>query len=62
MKIARFVLKIVALSMTAAASVCCIIAYWDKIAAFFAGIGEKLEAKKPCCCHSEFDDYADWDD
>lgn len=62
MKIARFVLKIVALSLTVAASVCCIIAYWDKIAAFFAGIGEKLEGKKPCCCHSEFDDYADWDD
>ena len=62
MKIARFVLKIVALSLTIAAGVCCIIAYWDKIAAFFVCAKEKLSAGKACCCHSEFDDYADWDD
>lgn len=31
MKIARFVLKIVALSLGAAAMVCAIIAYWDAL-------------------------------
>ena len=29
MKVARFVLKIVALSLAAAAAVCAVIAYWD---------------------------------
>lgn len=62
MKIARFVLKIVALSLTVAAGVCCIIAYWDKIASFFRGAAEKLPRGGCCCCHSEYDDYADWDD
>ena len=32
MKVARFVLKIVALSLTTAAVVCAVIAYWDKVA------------------------------
>ena len=32
MKVARFVLKIVALSLTAAGVICAIIAYWDKLA------------------------------
>lgn len=63
MKIARFVLKIVALSLTIAAGICCIIAYWDKIAAFFGcAQGEAVRPGKACCCHSEYDDYADWDD
>ena len=56
MKIARFVLKIVALSLTVAAGVCCIIAYWDKIAAFFHCAKEKLPGGGCCCCHSEYDD------
>ena len=34
MKVARFVLKIVALSLTTAAVVCAVIAYWDKVAEF----------------------------
>lgn len=62
MKIARFVLKIVAVSMTAMAAACCIVAYWDKIAEFFGCAKEKLQEKKSCCCHSEYDDYADWDE
>jgi hypothetical protein len=61
MKIARFVLKIVALALAAAAAICCVIAFWDKIAACFDSIREKLEEKK-CCCSSEYDDYADWDE
>lgn len=32
MKVARFVLKIVALSLAAAAAVCAVIAYWDCLA------------------------------
>ncbi|NCE63510.1 hypothetical protein D1159_02665 [Pseudoflavonifractor sp. 524-17] len=62
MKMARFVLKIVALSLGLAAAVCCAIAYWDRLADFVGCAKEKIMEKKPCCCHSEFDDYADWDD
>lgn len=46
MKVARFVLKIVALSLTTAAVVCAVIAYWDKVAEFCGCAGEKLR-KKP---------------
>lgn len=63
MKIARFILKIVALSLSVAAAACCIVAYWDKIADGFYCIKEKLAEKGSCCCHtSEYDDYADWDE
>ena len=59
MKVARFVLKIVALSLTAAAAACCIVAYWDKIVEGVQAIGAKLNG---CCARaSEYDDYADWD-
>ena len=61
MKIARFVLKIVALALAAAAAICCVIAFWDKIAAYFDSVRERLDGKK-CCCSSEYDDYADWDE
>lgn len=64
MKVARFVLKIVAMATAVAAAVCCVIAYWDKISEFFGCAKEKLAEKKACgCCHSsEYDDYADWDE
>ena len=62
MKIARFVLKVVALSLTVAAGVCCVIAFWDKIAEFFHSAKTRLVDKAPCICRSEFDDYADWDE
>ena len=63
MKVARLVLKIVALSLGAAAVVCAIIAYWDKIADFFFSLRAKVQEKKVCCCKkpSEYDDYADWE-
>lgn len=62
MKVARFVLKIVAAALTAAAAVCCVIAYWDKIVDCFFQLRSKLKEKKYCCCRSsEYDDYADWD-
>lgn len=61
MKVARFVLKIVAVSLAAAAAVCCVIAYWDRIAEFFRGLGQRMNMK--CCCGpSEYDDYADWEE
>ena len=57
MKIARFVLKIVAASLTAAALACCAIAYWDKIAAFFGCAKDKLSERAACRRSSEYDDY-----
>ena len=63
MKVARFVLKIVAVSMAVMAAACCIIAYWDRIVAFLGCARDKIAEKKDCLCHhSENDDYADWDE
>ena len=42
MKVARFVLKIVALSLAAAAVVCAIIAYWDGLAELCGSVKGKL--------------------
>ena len=61
MKVARFVLKIVAAALAVAAVVCCVIAFWDKIEAAFGCVKTKL-AKYGCCADSEFDDYVDWDE
>ena len=57
MKVARFVLKIVALSLTTAAVVCAVIAYWDKVAEFCGWAGEKL--RKKAACATEYDDYVE---
>lgn len=54
MKIARFVLKIVALSLAAAAAVCAVIAYWDGLTELFDSAKGKL---KRGGCASEYDDY-----
>ena len=59
MKLARFVLKIVAASLAAAALTCCIIAYWDRIAEAFGCARDRLAERR---CASEYDDYADWVD
>ncbi len=59
MKVARFVLKIVAAALAVSAAVCCVIAFWDKIEAACGCAKEKL--CKSGCCGSEYDDYADWD-
>lgn len=54
MKVARFVLKIVALSLAAAAAVCAIIAYWDCLTELAGGVKEKLQRS----AHTdEYDDY-----
>ncbi|MEG2098145.1 MAG: hypothetical protein RRY65_08265 [Pseudoflavonifractor sp.] len=49
MKAVRFVLKVLAISMAAAAAACCIIAYWDKIVALFGCARNKLSEKHACC-------------
>lgn len=54
MKVARFVLKIVALSLTAAAAVCAIIAYWDKLSELGDCAKTKIQQR---ACASEYDDY-----
>lgn len=54
MKIARFVLKIVALSLGAAAAVCAIIAYWDKLSELGDSAKSKLQQR---AYSSEYDDY-----
>lgn len=54
MKVARFVLKIVALSLGAAAAVCAIIAYWDKLAQLGSCAKTKIQRT---ACASEYDDY-----
>lgn len=59
MKVARFVLKIVAASLVAAATVCAIIAYWDKIVDVSLGLYGKVKEKKACVCKSEYDDYVE---
>ena len=54
MKIARFVLKIVALSLAAAAAVCAVIAYWDGLTDMVGCAKGKLQRS---ACASEYDDY-----
>lgn len=54
MKTARFVLKIVALSLAAAAAVCAVIAYWDKLGELGECAKEKFQRK---ACSAEYDDY-----
>ena len=54
MKIARFVLKIVALSLAAAAAVCAVIAYWDGLPDMVGCAEGKL---KRTACASEYGDY-----
>lgn len=54
MKVARFVLKIVALSLATAAAVCAVIAYWDKLLELGTCAKGKFQAK---ACSSEYDDY-----
>ncbi|MCI9222734.1 MAG: hypothetical protein HFF22_05115 [Oscillospiraceae bacterium] len=60
MKVARFVLKIVAVLMVAAAAVCAVVAYWDRIVDAFYAVADKIEEKKAeCRFASEYDDYED---
>lgn len=54
MKVARLVLKIVALSLGFAAAVCAVIAYWDKLTALCGCAKSKLSGTVDS---SEYDDY-----
>ena len=54
MKVARFVLKIVALSLATAAAVCAVIAYWDCLAELAGTARSRLQRT---ACASEYDDY-----
>ena len=68
MKMARFVLKVVALALATAAAVCTVIAFWDQI---LNGVGtavNKVRARRQYAegCSipgvEDEDDYADWDE
>ena len=52
MKTARFVLKIVSLSLATAALVCAVIGYWDSLWELGTGIANRV-SRRP----SEYDDY-----
>ncbi len=54
MKVARFVLKIVALSLAVASLICAVIAYSDKIGELFGLVCGKLRREVYA---SEYDDY-----
>ena len=60
--VVQFVLKLVAVCMVVAAAACSVIAYWDKISAVLGCARDKIAEKRACCCRSEYDDYADWDE
>lgn len=60
MKVARFVLKIVAAAMVVAAAACAVVAYWDKIVDLFYAVTDRIEEKKADCRFaSEYDDFDD---
>ncbi|MCI8537918.1 MAG: hypothetical protein HFF18_04550 [Oscillospiraceae bacterium] len=63
MKVARFVLKIVAASLAFAAAVCCVIAYWDKLTDVFYTVKESAAERRAARNRpAEYDDYADVED
>ena len=62
MKVARFVLKCVALGLCVGAAVCAVIAYWDKIMNVVCALREKCMKKSDDCAVSECVDYADFEE
>lgn len=54
MKVARFVLKVVAMSLAAAAAVCAVIAYWDKLGEVADSLKQKAQRKITA---DEYEDY-----
>ena len=53
MKVARLVLKIVALSLSVAALTCAVVAYWNELVELF-DYTSKIQRRT---CVSEYDDY-----
>ena len=39
-----------------------VVLYWDKIVDCFDRVKALCAEKKRCCCPSEKDDYADWEE
>ena len=68
MKMARFVLKVVALALATAAAVCTVIAFWDKILDGVGAVANKARTRRQyaegCTIPGAEDDedYADWDE
>ncbi len=65
MKVARFVLKVVALSLVVAATVCAVIAYWDKLAECVDAVSKKIRSRRQYAegyFIDDEDDYTDWDE
>lgn len=64
MKTARFILKIVALALTTAAAVCCVVAFWDKIMEGVGAAANKPRSRSPYADsgYIDDDDYSDWDE
>ena len=54
MKVARLVLKIVALSLSVAALTCAVVAYWNELVELFDCAKGKIQRR---ACVSEYDDY-----
>lgn len=59
MKVARFILKLVAAGLALAAAACCVIAFWDKLEEAVDCARGKL--RKGGCGGGEYNDYADWE-
>ena len=54
MKVARLVLKIVALSLSVAALTCAVVAYWNELVELVDYTKSKLQRRT---CVSKYDDY-----
>lgn len=63
-KTVSMIMKIVVTVMAAAALVCAIVAFWDRIMDLFDTILDKIEERRADQCFEpeEFDDFADYDD
>ncbi len=56
MKVARFVLKVVALSLAGAAAVCAIIAYWDKLVETCCCVKSKLQRTTSAAEYADYEE------
>ena len=56
------VIKFLTVMAVLGAMLYAVVLYWDKIVDFFDRVKALCAEKKRCCCSSEKDDYADWDE
>lgn len=59
MKVAGFVLKVVAAALITAAAVCAVIAYWEKLVSFGKSLYSKIRAAREIACCDEYEDYVE---